>query len=342
MAGTEWFQLRDPLTNSPLRGTVHGTGDYRRMEQAHRGRELPTEPIQVFADMGRDPRDFIWVSLVPLIHQRVVDALNAAGCTGWSTYPVTMHGRKGVVLPDYHGLVITGRCASITIDCDPARLVYRRLPNGWCPAHKGLLVDAPTWDGSDLFCAADGKTGYLIVTPRLRELFRQLRITNVKFTPVEECSLLAEGFPSIPVPRTGPPPPPPGARWVESPNPPHHAPELVAPPDPLTIQDVNREIESLRPLTGDELLDHTERLGLAWAHLLITTLHWQWANLALADREPQIALVSPQRDYAAFPFAYCQGLLADATRENSSVLLFNLLVAGQLPAAKPGAFVIVT
>ncbi|OYW11182.1 MAG: hypothetical protein B7X34_03560, partial [Acidobacteriia bacterium 12-62-4] len=109
MAGTEWFELSDPVTNSALRGTVHGD-DYSRMEQAHRGRELPTEPIQVFAGMGRDPRDFIWVSSVPLIHQRVVDALTAAGCTGWSTYPVTMHGRKGVLLPGYHGLVITGRC----------------------------------------------------------------------------------------------------------------------------------------------------------------------------------------------------------------------------------------
>jgi hypothetical protein len=73
------------VTNSPLRGTVHRTEDYRRIEQTHRGREMPTEPIQVFAAMGRDPRDFIWVSLVPLIHQQVVDALTAVGSTGWST-----------------------------------------------------------------------------------------------------------------------------------------------------------------------------------------------------------------------------------------------------------------
>ena len=296
MAGTEWFQLSDPVTNSPLRGTVHGD-DYSRMEQAHRGRELSTEPIQVFAGMGRDPRDFIWVSLVPLIHQRVVDALTAAGCTGWSIYPVTMHGRKGVLLPGYHGLVITGRCASITFDRDPAKLVYRRSPNGWRAEHKGLLVDAPTWDGSDIFCAADGKSGWRVVTPRLRNLFRESRITNVSFTPVHEVTVDAEGFPFIRVPRTGPLPPPPGARWVESPIPPDLAAELVAP---------------AAPLTGDELLDDTERLA------------------------------SPQRDYAAFPVAYCQGLFADATRESSSILLFNLLYADQLPAAKLGAFVVVT
>jgi hypothetical protein len=122
MAGTEWFQLSDPVTNSPLRGTVHGD-DYSRMEQAHRGRELSTEPIQVFAGMGRDPRDFIWVSLVPLIHQRVVDALTAAGCTGWSIYPVTMHGRKGSC------------CPATTAWSSPAAALPSRsiaTPPSWC------------------------------------------------------------------------------------------------------------------------------------------------------------------------------------------------------------------
>lgn len=85
--------------------------------------------------------------------------------------------------------------------------------------------------------------------------------------------------------------PPPSARWVKSPILPDLAAELVAPTKPL---------------------------GLAWAHLLITTLHWQGARLGL---------VSPQRDYAVLPFADCHDLLADATRGNSSVLLFNLLVA---------------
>ena len=76
-----------------------------------------------------------------------------------------MHGRKGVLLPGYHRLTITGRCAFITLDRDPAKIVCRSVPAGRRAEHKGLPVDAPTWDGSDIFCAADGKTGYRIVTP---------------------------------------------------------------------------------------------------------------------------------------------------------------------------------
>jgi hypothetical protein len=40
-------------------------------------------------------------------------------------------------VPGYDGLVITGRCASITFDRDPATLVYRRSRNGWRAEHKG-------------------------------------------------------------------------------------------------------------------------------------------------------------------------------------------------------------
>jgi hypothetical protein len=114
-------------------------------------------------------------------------------------------------------------------------------------------------------------------------------VASGHFTSAKAVPRISHHQRCIRIPRTGPSPP--RARWVKSPIPPDLAAELVAPTKPL---------------------------GLASAHLLITTLHWQGAHLGL---------VSPQRDYAVLPFAYCHDLLADATRGNSSVLLFNLLVA---------------
>lgn len=64
----------------------------------------------------------------PRVHLGIL-ALGAANCTGCSAYPVTMHRREGVLFPGFHGLVVTGRCPSVTLDLDPAKPACPRVPS---------------------------------------------------------------------------------------------------------------------------------------------------------------------------------------------------------------------
>jgi len=136
--------------------------------------------------MGRRLCDFVWVSGVPVICARVVDLLLANEVRGWTTYPVRVFDRKGVEALGYSGLSVTGRCESICFDRGRAEVVYKDLPGGRFPFYKGLSVTTDSWDGSDIFTCADMKTGFVVVTPKVRDLCRDARITNVEFQSITD------------------------------------------------------------------------------------------------------------------------------------------------------------
>ena len=196
----DFYLLSDPLANSAFRGKVDDVALYEEMEMAKLGRGRPSQVPLIRQSMGRKLCDFIWVSLVPIIHQRVVDLLTLGGVTGWTSYPVLVIDRNGREVRDYHGLCITGRCESIFVDRKRAEVVYRDLPGGRFPYYKGLHVTTESWDGSDIFAAADGKTGHIVVTEKVRKLFAKARVTNVELNPIAEyvSPEKAEDQPSFP------------------------------------------------------------------------------------------------------------------------------------------------
>lgn len=71
-------------------------------------------------------------------------------------------------------------------------------------------------------------------------------------------------------------------------------------------------------------------LGCAWGEQLHRALGWQWAALPEG-----IALVSPDRAHAHYPFAFVGRLLS--ARSNTMMLLFDMLAEGDLPKSKKGA-----
>ena len=182
----DFYLLSDPLANSAFRGKVDDVALYEEMEMAKLGRGRPSQVPLIRQSMGRKLCDFIWVSLVPIIHQRVVDLLTLGGVTGWATYLVQVFDRQGVPAPGYHGLSITGRCESIFVDRARAEVVYEDLPGGRFPHYKGLSITTDSWDGSDIFTAADGKTGFVIVTTKVRDLLASASVTNVVLRPISE------------------------------------------------------------------------------------------------------------------------------------------------------------
>jgi hypothetical protein len=178
--------MSDPLSNSAFRGAVSkDAATYGEMEVAYRGEGRPSQAPLIHHSMGWMLCDFIWVSLVPIIHERVVDLLTLGGVTG-ASYPVQVFDREGRPAPGYHGLSITGRCKSIFVDPKRAEVIYQDLPGGRFPYYKGLHVTTESWDGSDIFTAADGKTGHIVVTEKVRVLLARARVTNVELSPVSE------------------------------------------------------------------------------------------------------------------------------------------------------------
>lgn len=192
------YRMGDPLSNAAFRGDVQNVAVYREMESAYRGVSRPSRIPSVRHGMGRRLCDFIWVSLIPIIHQRVVDLLTLAGTTGWAAYPVQVFDRQGVPVTGYHGLIITGRCQSMFLDAEHSEVVYEELPGGRYPYYKGLHITTDSWDGTDIFTAADGKTGWVVVTEKVKELFVKAKVTNVRLYPVSEVRVAAEDQPSFP------------------------------------------------------------------------------------------------------------------------------------------------
>jgi hypothetical protein len=197
---TELYSLDDPLSNIAFRGTTDKES-YEHMLLAKRGDHTSKKVVVVRHDMGRQPLDFIWVSLEPIIHERVVELLTSLGATGWSTYPVEVLDRDGQVVQGYHGLSVTGRCASIFFDKEHSELVYEEAPMALVPMYRGLYVTRASWDGSDLFTCADRRTDYTIVTERVRTTLSKAKVTNVRMVAISEARSNATDQPSIPRPR---------------------------------------------------------------------------------------------------------------------------------------------
>ena len=155
----------------------------------YRGDTRPSLPILFEYKKGASgskPYDFVGTTwaILDLISDRVVEALKPF--TGWATYPVTVYGKKGELIPGYHGLIVSGRCGPIDNSRSEPRICAPPVPEGrWSRRWFGLYFDEKTWDGSDIFAPED--TALTVVVEAVRWALRKAKITNVKLTPLTEC-----------------------------------------------------------------------------------------------------------------------------------------------------------
>ncbi|MCH8806244.1 MAG: hypothetical protein IH986_09175 [Planctomycetes bacterium] len=134
---------------------------------------------------GSTARDFVSTSLHPLtlVSDHVVELLRPL--SGWTTYSVEVYGKKGELIPGYHGLAVTGRCGPIDNSLSQPRVCEPPVPQGrrsrkWF----GAYFDEKTWDGSDLF-VPEG-TAMTVVTDAVKQALLRAKITNVEFEPLTE------------------------------------------------------------------------------------------------------------------------------------------------------------
>jgi hypothetical protein len=77
------------------------------------------------------------------------------------------------------------------------------------------------------------------------------------------------------------------------------------------------------------------QLSVVWGCQLARALGWRWASVSY-DAGASLGLVSPDRAHATFPLAVIQRALVKKS-SNTTLLLFNMLVDGNVPPSTPGA-----
>jgi hypothetical protein len=77
-------------------------------------------------------------------------------------------------------------------------------------------------------------------------------------------------------------------------------------------------------------------MGAVWGEQVVRELSWAW-QFAARQKEPELAIVAPERTHIIFPEWYIRRMLRPPYDDNTLMLMFNMLKAGNLPTAAPGA-----
>ena len=183
------FELSDPMAVEPfrLRGRLPSNtkGEGFDVELLSQGKSQYKKPIQFDAAQGTDATDFLWTQLVTpvCVSERVIRILKENEVSGWSTYPVEIFDQKGNLLPDYHGLAVTG--AVCEADYSRSAVVTKPppAPRGRSQdVYRGLYFDEDQWDGSDMFWV----DGVRVVVDKVKKIFEQNKVANLRFTALSE------------------------------------------------------------------------------------------------------------------------------------------------------------
>lgn len=172
---------------APVRGRLHLApavpvdGDALK-----EGRLRPASPLRFRRDSGKrvvDLLDTTW-AVLEVVSPRVVQALRAAGATGWHPVPVAVEG----VTPPLEGyavLAVTGRSGAL--DWSGAREITRPppVPTGQpVRVRVGPALHPGEWDGSDVFLPGGSLTP--CVTAKVRRALESADVEGFRFTPLAE------------------------------------------------------------------------------------------------------------------------------------------------------------
>jgi hypothetical protein len=93
--------------------------------------------------------------------------------------------------------------------------------------------------------------------------------------------------------------------------------------------------------TAKTVEDMGLNLGCLWGHTICDKLGWDWCYMT-AHGDEGFAIVPPDRSYAIEPMSYVfTQLHRRPPEDNTSLLLFNMVVGGSLEKAKRGAYITV-
>ena len=115
---------------------------------------------------------------------------------------------------------------------------------------------------------------------------------------------------------------------------------------PMQIQEamlktIDSIMDSKKRKTARAIEDLAIDLGCLWGQTVCDTIGWEWC-FATIGIENVFAVAPPNRSYVVAPMCFVQTQLQKRPPEdNTSLLLFNMIVGGSLPKAKAGTYITV-
>jgi hypothetical protein len=185
---TGFYALGESFARGAFR--VHALGEIPDPYALTRAEIEPESPLRFHHDQGSRLKDYIGTTwaVLHIVSERFVGALE--GFSGWRTYPVEIYGERGELIPNYHGLAVSGRCGPIDEDLSPVMVVPPPVPEGEAMPHRiGLRFWPETWDGSDLFCPDDG-SAWTLFTQEVRDALVAAKVTGVDLDRITEIEQL--------------------------------------------------------------------------------------------------------------------------------------------------------
>lgn len=119
--------------------------------------------------------------------------------------------------------------------------------------------------------------------------------------------------------------------------------DAVGGPDAV-VHRIHAFIDDVRAQKIAEPKSQDVRLGLGalWGEQLRAQVGWVWVHLTYPDGFASYALVPDDRAFACFPLNRVQELMSADVRANTTVAIFNSIVAGTLPATRrKNAFLVI-
>ena len=179
----EYFKLGPPDSTIPLAEQIAEAADWEvsvcpTAEFLHFDGHRLKSNLTVKVSHNRKNELLIWAWLWgrPLIHEKLIEELEAMGATGFRLKPGSVRFRDGSVSNEYRELVVTGWGGVVSpdsglkpiercLDCHYVR--YGFLP------HPDKLMDWRQWKGEDFFRM--WPVGGAFITGRVADLLRSLK-----------------------------------------------------------------------------------------------------------------------------------------------------------------------
>ena len=103
------------------------------------------------------------------------------------------------------------------------------------------------------------------------------------------------------------------------------------------IRDAIEELRNRKTKKADKVQFVTD-CGALWGQALCEATGWVWQRLENERDDAVYAVCSPNGSHAVLPFKVIFELVTYPKSEDNSLLLFNMIVSGNVPASTEGAF----
>ena len=135
----------------------------------------------------RDVLDMRYVSAY-LISDRMKNILEKNKITGWKSYPVVIHDKKGGIIEGYNGFSIVGKSGPMDPRRQPTEYYVRKWDGSVSDRldYIGGWFDISTWDGSDIFML--GNSRWIVITERVFKLLKKEKITSIECKRVSDLT----------------------------------------------------------------------------------------------------------------------------------------------------------